>query len=148
MIRTQFEYGFDFKTDVVGRYKSAEGVAIAQGLLVDLDDDGEVAVSDEVKYFLMQEVTLDGPSWEERQRGIVQYDVKAGSYVPLIQARVGNIIRTKNVAENGGGDIVVGDLFDVSDGVFVKDGAGTKAECIEVVDSTDGVYRLRILEVD
>lgn len=149
----QFKSGWDKENDTVDIYRSAEGAAIFQGAAVDLNNDGKIAVSaDKLKFMLRQEVKLVDPTFEERAYGIIQYHVKAGSVVTLFIPRVGNLLwtdsNTVTVPDPENAPVAKKDTFKIENGKFVKDDAGTHAECTRVIDAENNIYELRILKVD
>jgi hypothetical protein len=92
----QFKYGFDLDNMAIGKYKSKAATAVASGIVVDLNSDGNVEASATGAYFLAQDVSLTGPSYQERQMGVMNYNVKAGDPVLIVPFRSGGVILTDN----------------------------------------------------
>ncbi len=97
----QLEYGWNYG-DFIGTFKSPANTALEAGTFVTLSGD-EIQVSAGVKvddgdYVLTQKVTVDGPSYQEIIRKVVQHEVRAGSPVTIAPTRKGNILRTDVIA--------------------------------------------------
>lgn len=123
-------YGFDFANDMINSFKATE--ALAYGKIVEpANTTGILALGDEYGYFLMEEVTADGPSREELIMGDYQYEKKAttNTAVSVLIPRKGAVVRTKWVVKgNDGVDIAVGNKLNIANGVYttVSGNNGTK----------------------
>ena len=135
----QLKYGYDFKTDIIGKWKSKDATAVAAGKIVDLDTNGDLAVASALGYFLLQDVTTDGPSFNERELGVWQWDVKAGSPAAVAPAKKGAVIWIDNMA---GTAPVAGDEVEAATGgVLQKKSTGTAVGKVLSVPAT-GVYEI------
>jgi hypothetical protein len=92
-------------------------------------------------YFLMEEVTADGPSMFELDRGDFQYEKKAGTNtaVTVIRAKKGDIVRTKWV-EVGATSvaIAVDGLVNLTDGVFTTLATGKCGKILNIITDSLG----------
>lgn len=134
------KYGYDFKTDIIGKWKSKANTAIAAGKVVDRDSNGEIVAATALGYFLIQDVTIDGPSFNERELGVFQWDVKAGDPVAVVPPIRGAIIWTDNMT----GTVAVGDEVEVTTGgALQKQASGTAIGKVLSIPST-GVYEIKL----
>jgi hypothetical protein len=123
-------YGFDLQKDVINSFKATG--ALAYGKIVNpADDTGILALANDYGYFLMEEVTADGPSMLEMVLGDFQYEKKAtaNTAVTVLVPKKGNIVRTKWVSKAADGAApAAGQKVNISSGVYVTvaDNAGTK----------------------
>lgn len=97
----QLKHGFDF-SDFIGTYKSPDATAITSGMFVELGN-GVIAIADgeavdDGKYIILQEVTVDGPTYQEIVNRVVQHEVKAGEPVTIVPRKRSAIIRTNVIA--------------------------------------------------
>lgn len=153
LMQTYFapRYGFDLQNDQINKYVAK--TAIDFGKIVAPDKDGVLTVADDYGYFLMQHVTVDGPTMLEMALGDFQYEVKAnttaGTPVSVLVPKKGAVVRTKHVAKGDGADPAVDQKVNISDGVFVTvaSNAGTKGIIRAVyTDNLDNVlYDVEIL---
>lgn len=136
----QLKYGYDLSTDIIGKWKSKAETAVTSGMIVDLDADGDLAVASALGYFLLQDVTTDGPSFNERELGVWQWDIKAGSPAAVAPAIKGGVIWTDNMT--GATKPVAGDEVEAATGgVLQKKASGTAVGKVLSVPAT-GVYEI------
>lgn len=133
-------YTYDIHEDMIN-YWIAD-VPIEQGLIVMPDGNGKLTVADDYGFFIMREVTTDGPSYMERVEGLYQWDVKVGSAVSVLRPKHMSIIRTVHVVGAGETDVVKGDFVKIVDGKFTVDATLTDATAKgQVIGITaDGYY--------
>lgn len=96
----QLEYGWN-AGDFIGTFRSPANTALEAGTFVSINDD-EIVVStgvdvDNGDYILTQKVTIDGPTYQEILRNVVQHEAVAGDPVTIVPARKGNILRTTEI---------------------------------------------------
>ena len=146
-------YGFgNFEDYTINKYIASS--AIGKGkIVVATQSTGTVAVGDDYGYFILEEVTTDGPSYEERRAGLRQWEVIAGSVVPVLIPKNGAIVRTSNVAESDGSAVLSCTVI-ISDGVYVTDADATAAAIKGVIVGTPtttgvtGVYDIKIINAN
>jgi hypothetical protein len=143
-------YGFN-ESDKINKYLATGALAYGK-IVAPADDTGILALADDYGYFLMEEVTADGPSLIEIELGIQQYEKKASAStaVTVLNPTKGNVVRTKWVSKGAGGvDIAVGNLLNISGGVYVTTAGndGTKGKVIDTYTDSLGnvLYDVRIL---
>ena len=143
-------YGFDLEKDVINSFKAT--TALAYGKIVVPDTTGKLSLGNDYGYFLLEEVTDDGPSLLEHALGDFQYEKKASANtaVTVLIPRKGNIVRTKWVKKgNDGVDIAVGNKLDIANGVYVTkaNNGGTKGLLKAIVTDSLGntLYDVEIL---
>lgn len=141
-------YTYDREHDQINKY--IVNAACAQGKIVDFDDNGVLTVANTYGYFLMDDVTADGPSFEERIAGLHQWEVKVGNPVSILRPKNLSIVRTIHVAQGGGGAAAPakGQLVDIASGVYVTvaGNAGTKGKIIGLPADTGltGYYDVEV----
>jgi hypothetical protein len=142
-------YGFDIENDMINKFTTAANTAYPAGLVVQPDNNGVLAAADSLGYFLMQEVTVDGPSLLEIVRGDWQWEVKAGDEpVSVILGKQGQVVRTELVARgNAQPAPAVGGLCNIAAGYFETNANGTAAKIVATPTETGitGVYDVEIL---
>lgn len=142
--------GFDLQHDMINTF-IATG-ALAYGKVVEpAASTGVLALGSRLGYFLMEEVTTDGPSQLEIELGWQQYEKKAGSAtaVSVLIPKKGAVVQTKWVSSGDtapANDVTV----NVSDGVFVTGAsaaAGTEGKIKKIfTDSlSNTLYLVEIL---
>jgi spermidine/putrescine-binding protein len=137
----QLKYGYDFNTDIIGKWRSKANTAVAAGKVVDLDSNGDIAVANAFGYLLLQDVTTDGPSFNERELGVFQWDVKAGDPVAVVPPIKGAIIWTDNMGISAA---AAGEEVEIATGgVFQKKASGTAVGKVISVPAT-GVYEIKL----
>lgn len=148
----QIKYGWDFKHDLIGKFRanspmrSGTVVQRVEGADGSMDNVGPLADSDsKEKYLLLQDVDLTGPTFQEIVVGVINYNVAVGSPVTVALWIPNGIIETDNVDKGLAGEIAVGDLFTITDGVFTLDENGADAICTDIIDATAGIYELKLL---
>jgi C-terminal processing protease CtpA/Prc len=144
--------GFNLQTDMINTFIANS--VLAYGKIVEpAASTGILSLGDEYGYFLMEEVTSDGPSQLEIELGWQQYEKKAGDSVAvsvLIPKR-GAVVRTKWVSVGDGGVSVANDVtLNISGGVYVTGAsaaAGTKGKLkkIETDSLSNTLYYVEIL---
>lgn len=144
-------YGFDLEKDVINSFKATTPLAYGK-IVVPANTTGILSLGNDYGYFLLEEVTADGPSLLEHALGDFQYEKKASANtaVTVLIPRKGNIVRTKWVVQGDGGvAIAVGNLLDIADGVYVTnaDNNGTKGLLKAIVTDSLGntLYDVEIL---
>ena len=146
-------YGFgNFEDYTINKY--AVSTATSKGKIVyPVQSTGTLSVADDYGYFLLEEVTADGPSYEERLAGLRQWEVIVDSYVPVLIPKNGAIVRTSNVAESDGSAVLSCTVI-ISDGVYVTDADATAAAIKGVIVGTPtttgvtGVYDIKIINAN
>lgn len=141
-------YGFDFNTDLIGKY-TANG-AIEYGKIVSPDGSDVLTVANDYGYFLMERITTDGPTMLEIVLGDFQFDVKTGVPVSVLIPKKGAIVRTVHVIKGAAGaEVAAGQKCDIVNGVYetVAANAGTKGLVKAVVTDSLGntLYDVEIL---
>lgn len=141
-------YGFDLEKDVINSFKATGSLAYGK-IVVPANETGILSLGNDYGYFLLEEVTEDGPSLLEHALGDFQYEKKAGANtaVTVLIPRKGNIVRTKWVEKSDGGVPAVGSLLDIVDGVYVTNDNGTKGLLKAIVTDSLGnkLYDVEIL---
>lgn len=153
LMQTYFapRYGFNLEDEQINKYVAK--TAIDFGKIVNADDSGVLTVANDYGYFLMQHVTIDGPSMLEYVMGDFQYKVKAdpvnGTPVSVLIPKKGAIVRTKHVAIGDGAAPAVGQKLNIANGVYVTvaSNAGTKGLIKNVFTDSLGnvLYDVEIL---
>lgn len=134
----QLKHGYDFNTEIIGKWKSKASTAVAAGKVVNLSS-GALEVATAFGYFLLQDVTTDGPSFNERELGVYQADVKAGSYVAVVAPKRGAIIWTDNMT---GTAPAAGDEVEITTGGALQEKvSGTAVGKVLSIPST-GVFEI------
>lgn len=144
-------YGFDFANDMINSFLATG--ALAYGKIVEpANTTGILALGDEYGYFLMEEITTDGPSMFELTMGDQQYEKKAtaSTAVSVLIPRKGAVVRTKWVSKpEEARDIAVGEKLNIANGVYVTTAGndGTKGLLKKVVTDSLGntLYDVEIL---
>jgi hypothetical protein len=143
-------YGFDMKNDMINSFIASSAIAYGK-VVVPAATTGVLALGTTYGYFLMEEVTADGPSIEEIMLGDYQYEKKAGATtaVSVLKPIKGGIVRTKWVA-GGTASVAVDATLNLSDGVFVtgtSDSAGTLGKIKNIMSDSLGnaMYDIEIL---
>lgn len=119
-------YTYNVSEDMINYWVAQ--IPIEQGLLVEPDNDGNLQLADDYGYFIVREVTADGPSYMERKEGLYQWDVKVGNPVSVLRPKNKSIVRTVHVSDGGALGINVGDLVNIANGAFVTAVDGTKGK--------------------
>ena len=99
----QLKLGYDF-SDFVGVYKTPASTAISAGTFVSVTN-GAIALAagedaDDARYIILQNVTTDGPSYQEIVNRVVQHEIKAGEVATIVPRKRGAVIST-NVITTG-----------------------------------------------
>lgn len=141
-------YGFNLETDMINKFVA--NAAVSYGKIVSADANGVITVANDYGYFVMQEVTTDGPSMLDIVMNDFKYLVKVGTPVSVLISKKGAIVRTAHVAKGAAGAAVaVGQKCDIVNGVYetVAANAGTKGEVIGVFVNSlgDTLYDVVIL---
>ena len=142
-------YGFgNFEDYTINKY--AVSTATSKGKIVyPVQSTGTLSVADDYGYFLLEEVTADGPSYEEKLAGLRQWEVIVDSYVPVLIPKNGAVVRTSHVAVSDG-SAVISCLVVISDGIYCTDSdvAASDAKGIIIATPTEtgitGVYDIEI----
>lgn len=132
-------YTYDIHEDMINYWVA--DIAIAQGKIVEPDNNGKLQLANDYGYFLMREVTADGPSYMERMEGLYQWDVQVGNPVSVLRPKNKSIVRTIHVVDGGAG-LAKGTLVNIVDGVFSTSATGTKGKIVGTPTDTglDGYY--------
>jgi len=144
-------YGFDLEKDVINSFKATG--PLAYGKIVEpANETGILSLGNDYGYFLLEEVTADGPSLLAHALGDFQYEKKASANtaVTVLIPRKGNIVRTKWVVQGDDNvPIAVGNLLDIANGVYVTkaNNSGTKGLLKAIVTDSLGntLYDVEIL---
>jgi hypothetical protein len=141
-------YGFgNFEDYTINKYKVS--TATNRGKVVyPVQSTGTLSVAADYGYFLLEEVTSDGPSYEERVAGLRQWEVIVDSCVAVLIPKNGAQVRTSHVV-TGTGSAIVSATVVLSDGVYVTNNTvSTSAKGIIVATPTEtgisGVYDIEI----
>jgi hypothetical protein len=141
-------YGFDLNTDTINKFIASTSMAV--GKIVVGTSTNNLALADDYGYFTLEEVTGDGPSYEERIAGLKQWEVIVGSCIPVLIPANGKIVRTTNVSSVTGNP-TRGQVCNISDGNYcTASGAGAASvRGIIVGGSAEtgiaGVYDVKIV---
>lgn len=143
--------GFDLVNDTINTFIA--NTALSYGKIVTAaNTTGVLSLANDYGYFLMEEVTSDGPSLLELDLGDYQYERKAGSNtaVTVLIPKKGAIVRTKWVSKpESARDIAVGEKLNISNGIYITTASndGTKGLIKNVyTDSLNNVlYDVEIL---
>jgi len=142
-------YGFDLEKDVINSFKATTPLAYGK-IVVPANTTGILSLGNDYGYFLLEEVTADGPSLLEHALGDFQYEKKASANtaVTVLIPRKGNIVRTKWVVKGDDSvPIAVGSLLNIVDGDYVTSSNGTKGLLKAIVTDSLGntLYDVEIL---
>jgi hypothetical protein len=145
-------YGFNLETDTINNIKISS--ATARGKIVEVNaSTGTAAVGNEYGYFTLEEVTSDGPSYEERIAGLRQWEVIVDSPVALLIPKNGAIVRTSHVAVSDGSAVLSCTLV-ISAGVFCTEADIGTSDMRGIIVGTptetgiDGVYDIKIVNAN
>jgi hypothetical protein len=144
-------YGFDMKNDMINSFIASGAIAYGKAVTPTATT-GVLTSATTLEYFLMEEVTSDGPSVAEIELGIYQYEKKASAStaVSVLKAVKGGIVRTKWVSDSGSTGLAVNITLNVSDGLFItgaSDSAGTEGRILNILSDSLGnaMYDIVIL---
>lgn len=127
--------------------------ALEMGLVVSPNISNVIAPSNAYGYFLMQEVTTDGPSELERITGDYQmWEVKVGKPVSIMLPIEHAQIYTKHVSAGGGEPALAkGQICDLVNGAYVTAAASIapKGKIVALPADTGitGIYVVEIMNV-
>jgi hypothetical protein len=146
-------YGFgNFEEATINKYIISSATARGK-IVVPTESTGTATVGNDYGYFLLEDVTTDGPSYEERHAGLHQWEVIVGSPVAVLIPKNGAIVRTSHVAEFDGSAILSQPVI-ISDGVYVTDSDATALAIKGIIVQTptqtgiSGVYDIRIVNAN
>jgi hypothetical protein len=142
-------YPQDWEYLMLSQYPTASGASIEMGTVVVINASGVVsAATTSYGYFLMQDVTSDGPSELERITGQYQmWEAKAKLPVSLLPPMEGSQVYTKHVS-SGNTSLIVGAYLDLSDGLYVTNSANTgNAGIVRALPAGTGITGIYVVEV-
>lgn len=141
--------GFDLDVDILDHF-IAPSTALEKGKVVASTPSTKVlAVTNDYGYFVLEEITTDGPSYEERVAGLRQWDVKVDSCVPVLIPRNGAIVRTSQVTAQTG-SATLEQICNISGGIYLTASGAGAASVKGVIVGTptttgiSGVYDVEI----
>jgi hypothetical protein len=111
-------YNGNLAEDMINSY-IAPAVATQQGLIVEPANNDVLSVANDWGYFLMEDVTLTGPTEFERVLGTHMWEVGVSRPVSILIPKDGAVVRTIHVAQGAGEPVLARDqVGSIVNGVF------------------------------